>query len=361
MRTRTLPDWREIHLYRTRIHRHDRTVFVYTYYNKVMIINPLAFICTFNVYTTLVRFKCIAASLTCLLVSPYNTAIAGTPTTAATPTTEITLYNLSFTPSIQKILQTTIERSLELTRDEYGDYVLNHYPVKTSDERIKRMIDHGTRIHLYFSTQHALPAKQRKISNIEIPFLSSVLGLRVLLTKEQDIEQFNDIRTLDNLREFNAGIGHNWAEKKIFKAQNIPYKEGLLANNLLPMLEKKRFDYIALSVLDDPAALGNSQDMKITTLDDLMLYYPIPIQLNTSSAIPELATRLKKGLERFTENGEANALIKSIFSDADILQNSKKIRLITIENPLYNQDENNRAFKDLLEQFPQKFIMIKSD
>lgn len=320
-----------------------------------MIINPLTFTCTCNFLKAFARFKCIVASLTCLLALPYTTAIA------ATPKTEVTLYNLSFTPSIQKILQTTVERALELTREEYGDYILSYYPVKTSDERIKRMIDHGTRIHLYFSTLHALPAQQRKITNIEIPFLSSVLGLRVLLTKAQDIEEFNDIRTLDDLRKFNAGIGHNWAEKKIFKAKNIPYKEGLLANNLLPMLEKERFDYIALSVLDDPAALGSSQNMQITTLDNLMLYYPIPIQLNASSAAPELATRLRKGLERFTASGEANALVKSVFSDAEILQNDKKVRLITIENPLYSQDENKRAFKDLLEQFPQKFIMTKSD
>lgn len=276
---------------------------------------------------------------------------------AATSTTEIVLYNHFFTPSIQKMLQITINRSLELTKAEYGDYTLSNYQGPLSGERITNLLDEGPQVHLLFSTNLTLPNATSAITNIEIPFLSNALGLRIFLTRSNSAETFNQIETLDDLRKLTVGIGHTWAEKDIFKAQEIPYEEAFMTSSLLPMLEKQRFDYLAISALDDTESMGFSKQSKIQTINNLMLYYPIPVRLHISSKYPQLAARLKVGLDRFIENGEATTLMKSVFSDNAVLQGNKPVRLIVLPNPLYSEDENKQAFDSFFKQFPKEFIM----
>ena len=278
--------------------------------------------------------------------------------TAATSTTEVILYNHSFTPSIQKMLHTTVARSLELTRAEYGDYTLSLYQGKLSDERIKNLLYEGRQVHLFFSGHLALPNATSAIINIEIPFLSNALGLRIFLMKDNNVEAFNQVKTLNDLRKLKAGIGRTWAEKTIFKAQGMPYEEALLTSSLLPMLEKQRFDYLAISALDDTESMGLSKQSNIRAINNLMLYYPIPVRLHISGKHPELAARLKVGIDRFIASGEATTLVKGVFSDNAVLQGDELVRLITIPNPIYNEEKNKQAIESFSKQFPKEFIII---
>ncbi|HEY7772951.1 MAG TPA: hypothetical protein VIC26_07205 [Marinagarivorans sp.] len=279
-------------------------------------------------------------------------------TVAEPDSREIVFYNRSFTQNIQVILQTTIERSLELTKKEYGEYQLAYYPTTSSDERIEKLSRDGEQLHLYFSTPKILDDTQQSHTDIDIPFLTNALGLRVILTKKQRASRFDHIKNHEDLRDFYAGIGHTWAAKKIFEHRGIPFRQALLTEKLLPMLEKDRFDYIAISTLDDIESLGPIKDNQVTALDNLMLYYPIPVQLHISNTRPELVSRLKKGLERFISSGEATALIDAEMSERNILQGEARVRLLMIKNPLYDEQRNQAAFKNLTEQFPRKFITV---
>lgn len=314
--------------------------------------NARTFFPKFSPLKYLACLRPLISSLLGLLLSLCSTVVT------AASTTEVMLYNHSFTPSIQKMLQTTITRSLELTRAEYGDYNLSYFPGKLSDERNKSLLYEGRQAHLFFSSHTELPNATTAIINIEIPFLSNALGLRIFLMRNNNIETFNQVETLDDLRKFKAGIGHTWAEKTIFNAQKIPFEEALLISSLLPMLEKQRFDYLAISALDDTESMGLSKQSNIQAINNLMLYYPIPVRLYISGKYSKLAARLKMGLDRFIENGEANLLVKSVFSDNAVLQGDELVRLLVIPNPQYNEDENKQAFESFSKQFPKEFIMI---
>ena len=298
------------------------------------------------------RLKALGTGVIVSLLSLANSLVA------EQESSEIIFYNRSFTQNIQVVLQTTIERSLELTKKEYGDYRLAYYPTTSSDERIEKLSREGDKLHLYFSTPKTLNHSHKSHTDIDIPFLSNALGLRLILTKKQHASRFEHIKNHEDLRKFYAGIGHTWAAKKIFENRGIPFRQALLTEKLLPMLEKDRFDYIAISTLDAIASLGPIEGDWVATLDNLMLYYPIPVQLHISNSRPELVSRLKKGLEIFMNNGEAIALIDAELSERNILQGETRVRLLMIKNPLYDERQNQGAFQNLIEQFPQKFITV---
>jgi ABC-type amino acid transport substrate-binding protein len=271
---------------------------------------------------------------------------------------EVIFYNQSFTKTIQHIFRTAISRSLALTYPEYGEIRLLEYQQKISLERVRQLTMEGEKIQLYMLSSGLAESTREDFATIDLPFFSNALGLRFFIIRDSDFDRFAKIKSLDDLRQHRIGVGRTWVEKEIFENQNMPFVEAILSDNLLPMLAQQRFDYVAPSALDDLTSMGFDKAKNLIRFPELMLYYPVPVQILVNKDNIDLVNRLTLGLQRFVSSGEANALIDATFRAQNIFQNQDSVSLIMIENVIYNEAQNKQAFASFLEQFPLHFREI---
>ena len=90
-----------------------------------------------------------------------------------------------------------------------------------------------------------------------------------------------------------------------------------------------------------------------------MLYYPIPILMHVSARKPQLQQRLQLGLERFVATGEADALMNKTFQHWLNGPDQPNTRLLLMDNPIFDKDQNLAITQDFLAQYARAFTLIK--
>ncbi len=287
---------------------------------------------------------------------------------------EINFYNLSFTPSLQSLLKDMVEYALTLTKEDYGPYTLNYNTLPLDLERLCKDSQEG-KIDIFFTAHRPKKAESCGAAMIETTLLNKALGLRLITIHKDNLERFSQIKTLDDLRPFAMGIGHSWEENKILAKYNLPLEIAILNASLLPMLEKKRFDYLATSSLDKltyasqtyiynneniPEVTRRANTKKaevLITLDDFFIYYPVPVEIHLSQRNPLLAERLKQGAKRFAKSEESKRMIAEALKDIPFSK-TKKIRLLLLDNPLFDAEKNQFYKEQFLAEMPSNVIVL---
>jgi len=91
-------------------------------------------------------------------------------------------------------------------------------------------------------------AREEKLLPIRIPLLKGLLGHRVLIIRKEDKKKFSSITSLEDLKHFSAGQGHDWPDTEILRANQIDVITAANYEGLFTMLEARRFDYFPRGV-----------------------------------------------------------------------------------------------------------------
>lgn len=244
---------------------------------------------------------------------------------------------------------------LEKTSRSHGKYELIKVEKKFTSTRASREISRGEIINIEASPHHPPflnaplftenPAnlKDSKYAhaindpkiNIPKPLLRGLLGYRKLIVRREDLEKFNGIKTADELKNLVAGQGKDWEDVSIYKYNNYKVSESSDIDNLFPMLLAKRFDYIALSIIEVNDVLKDfdqySDDVAI--VPHIIIYYPFPVLFNLSIHHPELAERVDKGLAIVEADGTSDRLFKKYFSDEIKNLQDANNKVFMLKNP----------------------------
>src|SRR5690606_28933805 len=116
--------------------------------------------------------------------------------------------------------------------------------------------------------------------------------------------------------------------------------EGYELDSLIPMLAKRRFDLLPLSILETRATLAEFAETypTLSINNDVNLFYPFPFSLFISAKKPELAARFKFGVQQAFENGDLKKLFNRHFQGAESSLTSTRSKLVLIDNPLIDAD-----------------------
>ncbi len=90
--------------------------------------------------------------------------------------------------------------------------------------RIKNLLDRGE-ISIYWLVESA--ERNKKYFPIKVGITSGLIGKRILFIKKGEQALFDKVKTLDDFRELNlvGGMGVRWFDGKVWKANNLLYKE----------------------------------------------------------------------------------------------------------------------------------------
>jgi hypothetical protein len=224
--------------------------------------------------------------------------------------------------------------ALEKTRNDN-----NHVKIEISAQHMQQgralaELVKGNNIDIVWSVTSI--DRERQLIPIRIPLLKGLIGYRVFLIRAADRHKFSVINTLDQLKSFIAGQGHDWPDTQILRANNLSVSTGTTYLGLFNMLEAKRFDYFPRGINEAWSELEQHQDKKMIIETSLMLHYPSPIYFFLNSNNSALAKRIESGLIAAIDDGSFDQLFyaypahKKMFELVDFKQRN----IFKLQNPL---------------------------
>lgn len=239
-------------------------------------------------------------------------------------------------------------------RDETPNDPRNEYPVKVLELALKKsggdyqakasqgVMQQGRAI---LEIEKAAPeptvmwtmtSKERETSllPIRIPIEKGLIGWRLPLVMQAKAEQFKDVKSLDDMKKFSAGQGHDWPDTEILRNNGLTVQGASSYAGLFPMLTGGRFDYFPRSISEIWGEADGHKAENIVVDSHVILHYPAAIYFFVSKKNTKLANDLKTGLDKAIADGSFDALFHQ-YNDTYIKRAKLENRaVIELKNPL---------------------------
>lgn len=192
----------------------------------------------------------------------------------------------------------------------------------------------GRTINVHFAFTR--PEWEKDTLPIRIPIRRGIVNYRLLLVNEQDLDQFKDIKSAEQLKRLKAGLQTGWATTEIMKKAGFNVIEGNSYDGMFDMLTRRRFDYFprGINEIFDEVEQRSGETNTIVIEPTLALYIPAATYIFVSPKNPRLARRIETGLELMIEDGTLQEIFNRYYSKDIEKSGLATRRIINIENPL---------------------------
>lgn len=186
----------------------------------------------------------------------------------------------------------------------------------------------------------ASPHLESKLLTIRIPLFKGLLGHRIFIIKKEHQPRFDNITTLQQLKQLVAGQGTLWGDTKVLQDAGLPVVTTLKYPNLFYMLEGERFDYFPRAVHEPWGEVASRADLNIAVEKNILLIYPFAMYLYVNQNNQALHDKLVRGFEMAIADGSFDELFFNNQMIKNALQktNLKKRTVIRINNPNMHPD-----------------------
>ena len=270
---------------------------------------------------------------------------AGLDTRAETPTSSeiaamtVRYYNRGEADAHHAYKFALIEKALDFTRPEYGDYRIDPYRLQPSAKRQPVMLSEGKQLNLIWAspgTHHT----QGDVIAIPIDISKGYLGSRVCLVS-RNTPPFNHISQLDDLRKIRIGQIKDWADTRIYQHNGLQPVPASNYEALFNMLSSDRFDCLALGANEVMLAYRAKQTTYSSLKVDsqLLIVYEYPLYFYVSKKFRRLAERIKTGLEKLQKNGEFDKLFNKHFGEDLKTLALDQRKIICLQSPYIAPDK----------------------
>lgn len=225
-----------------------------------------------------------------------------------------------------------LEQTLELTRPDFGDYELSPTPFPLTESRMLQGIKSGLMMDVIWSSTS--PKKEKELRAIRIPLRKGILGYRICFIHEDHQATFDQVKTLDDLKQFRVGQGIGWGDIDVYKYNNINVSQAPYLS-LFSLIGPRRYNLFprGISEIFKEYEVYGDDNPTLAIEDGIVLYYPWPYYFFTSKENEKLAIRLETGLARMIKDGSFEAIFNKYNAEAIKKSRLNERRLINLENP----------------------------
>ncbi|MBW8191053.1 transporter substrate-binding domain-containing protein [Neiella marina] len=208
-----------------------------------------------------------------------------------------------------------ITESLELTEEEYGPFELFINTGRMKNERAVRRLESGGAENIHFGLT-SLELEQRLIP-IRIPIRMGALNYRLLLIHKNDLEKFAQVKTLEQLKKLQVGLGAHWVTRKVLEPEGFKVIPSNTYEGLFKMLEMGRYDYTIRGPHEIYGELELFRDEAPNMVIEptLALHIVAPFYIFVSPHEPVLAERIEKGLSNMVHSGRLREMFLDHYQD----------------------------------------------
>lgn len=233
----------------------------------------------------------------------------------------------------QESANTFPEKVLRLALHEASlDFELRASDTPMPQGRALQQLASGRDVNVVWS----MTSKERelKLRPIRIPIDKGLLGWRLLLINKVDAAKFAKVKTLDDLRQLQAGQGHDWPDTEILRFNGLNVQVSTSYESLFTMLRAQRFDYFPRSIIeiwDEQRSFGGTNfEIERTVL----LHYPTAFYFFVKKDDRNLAKAIEAGLNTAIANGKFEQLFQLTYGDVVQRARVQSRTKLQLANPL---------------------------
>ncbi|WP_415881908.1 substrate-binding periplasmic protein [Neptuniibacter sp. QD34_54] len=232
-----------------------------------------------------------------------------------------------------------LQLMLDNTSSEYGQSKVTHV-VRMEQGRAFYELKRGEIIDVYWAGTSI--DREEEFTAIRIPLLKGLLGYRLSIIREDSKSNFQEIRSLEDLRKYTACQGRHWPDSDILESAGIEVRRGPIYELMFGQLAAGRCDFFPRGIHEGGPELTARRDKypNLRLFSDSIVYYPFPMYFFVRKGNTKLAKRLELGLERAIDSGEFDQLLENhpITSKLFPLTQWGEKNFIAISNPLLPRD-----------------------
>lgn len=225
---------------------------------------------------------------------------------------------------------------LQLALEKSGiEYHLSLSSLEMNESRARVMISHNSPSVTVMSSGTSI-AFESELQAVYIPLFGGLIGYRLFIVHQDNRNLFANVSNLQDLQQFTAGMGRDWADVEVFEQAALP-----VATNEYPMLfklvEGKRIDYFPRGANEPFAELERflPEYPSLAIDQHVVLVYPYALYYFVSKNNQALHDAIEKGLKAAHSDGSFLAFFNNHPATQKMLTNARlgeRVR-IDINNP----------------------------
>ena len=200
-----------------------------------------------------------------------------------------------------------LDAALASNRDKYGDYTARPFDSPMTFQRGIAEVESGNgRVNIVSRATNL--DLEKRLRPIRIPLDKGLLGFRLFLVMPETQVRLEQVKTLDELRQFTIGQSASWGDVRILQGAGFKLVLADAYTPLFSMLGGRRFDLFARGAIEIEAEWrANRENVPGMLIEKrFALHYPMPRYFFVPRT-PEgerMAERIEDGLQRLRVSGE---------------------------------------------------------
>lgn len=287
--------------------------------------------------------KLISRSALCVLWLLAVTAEAGVESKPAAEPLVIDFWNGNRTQARQEYEREILQAVLDATKDTHGPWQIKEdvsdYPKAEDEGGVFRVKGHD--LFVTVAGNKKLENEQKIV--IPVPIMKGLLGYRIPIVREEDLQKFSKITSEKQLKKLRLGIPETWADADLFRHNGYKVVEKGDFDSLFKRLAAGEFDYVAFGA-NEIAGVYEDRAKHVEGLvidDSLLIYYPFPLVFYIHPERQKLAERINAGLGEIKNNGTLDRIFQSYYGNIVEEQGLHKRKVIMLENPILPSEMKN--------------------
>lgn len=223
-------------------------------------------------------------------------------------------WNGNKSPARQNYELEVLHQVVEATRETHGDASIEedrtNYPLAEDESNIfQKGID------LFVTVKGNAKFLNREKIVVDKPIARGLLGKRLMVVREDRLDEFASISDEDSLKAKTVGIPETWVDAELFRFNGYQVNEVDSLEDIFQRLANREFDYVSLGAIEIEDAFDKlAKPVGGLAIDyHLLISYPMPLVFYVHPAQEELARRISEGINAVSQNGQLDALFNRHF------------------------------------------------
>ena len=233
-----------------------------------------------------------------------------------------------------------LKKVLKLTESKYGKANIL-FSKKMEQGRALVYLKEGKFIDIHWAGTSK--KREKELKAIKIPLFKGLLGFRKLIIHKDNIEKFNEVNTLENLKKYKACQGTHWPDTKILENAKIKVVKNTNYEAMFYQVKSKRCDFFPRAIFEANPEVESRKDIlpELMVYENLALVYDFPMYFFVSKDNINLYKRIKEGLTILFETKEFDKFMMTHEVTRHIFPIEEKINVKSFKlgNPYINKNK----------------------
>lgn len=200
-----------------------------------------------------------------------------------------------------------LEAALASNRGEYGAYSAKPFDSPMTFQRAAAEVESGRgRVNIVSRATNL--DLEKRLRPVRIPLDKGLLGFRISLVMPETQVRLDQVRTLDELKQFTIGQSASWTDVRILQSAGFKLVLTDAYAPLFSMLGGRRFDLFSRGAIEIEAEWRANRDSVPGMMIErrFAIHYPMPryFFVPRTAEGERMAQRIEHGLHRLRASGE---------------------------------------------------------